>query len=211
METELTLSEKMYLLAIHPQKGGIIWAARNQMKQVICGALMLEVALSKKIRFDGKKVIFMDSESANPAQKIILGKIATSTTPRKAATWLSRILWKYGTIKKLLLQSLLQKRLIRIEDKQFLFFKWKKVFLFNNTRFSGFVGEVETMIFKGTEIEEEQYLLSLLPPSGSLSRIFPEREKRKLASKQLKKLAFENVVSKAVVASIRAARAAAVS
>jgi len=201
----------MYLLAIHPQKGGIVLAARNQMNQVICGAILLELAVAKKIRFDEKKVIFVDGKSVVPAQKFVLDKIATSATPRNAARWLSRIYWKYGTIKNHMLQSLLQKRLIRIEDKQFLFFKWKRVFLYNSTKFSGFVGELESMIFKGTDNEEEQYLLSLLPPSGLISRIFPEREKRKLANKQLKQLAFENVVSKAVIASIRAARAAAVS
>jgi len=211
METALSLSEKIYLLAIHPQKGGMVSSAFNQLNYAVSGAILLELFLENKIRFEGKKVILKDSKSSDPIQKLALDKIGAANTPRNSLRWVTRISYSGRFIRKSIQQSLTQKRWVRVEQKQFLFFRWKKVYLLDKTRVAGMVAEIENRIFRGTENPEERYLLSLLLPSGLLRRLFPVREKRKLARQKLKQMEVENVVSKAVADVIRASRAAAAS
>jgi hypothetical protein len=211
METALSLSEKIYLLAIHPQKGGMVSSAFNQLNYVVSGAILLELFLGNKIRFEGKKVILKDSKSSDPVLKLALEKIGAAKSPRNSIHWVSRISYSGRFIRGSIRQSLAQKRWVRVEQRQFLFFRWKKVYLLDKIRVAALVAETENRIFRGTENPEERYLLSLLLPSGLLRRLFPVREKRKLARQKLKQMEVENVVSKAVADVIRASRAAAAS
>jgi hypothetical protein len=204
MEFSLSLPEKIYLLAIHPQKGGIVTTAFNHLNFVVSGAVLLELFVEHKISFEERKVVLIEKKYSNPVQKLAIGKIEKSGTPRSVYRWIHRFSWSYRSVKNQIIQSLVSKRLIRIEQKQFLFIRWKKVYLVDKMRVAKMVGEIESWISKGSGDEENRFLLSLLPHSGLFSRLFPQRENRKPARQKLKQMGVENVVSKAVVMAIRA-------
>lgn len=51
MNQPIPLSQKLYVLGIHPEKGGLISASYSVMNTVLNGALFLELFLNKNIRF----------------------------------------------------------------------------------------------------------------------------------------------------------------
>jgi hypothetical protein len=211
METSLSIAEKIYLFSVHPEKGGIVAAAYNTLVPVLTGAVLFDLIASKKLTLEEKRIILNGNSAFDPLQAFVLEKIATASKPRTAQFWIHKFSWSSKKIKAFIKESLKQKRLLRIEQRQFLFFRWDKVFLTDRVKVTGFISEIETQIKGGGKAPVDDGLLSLLIPSELLKRMFPDREKRKNIKARLKQMQLENVVSKAVADVIRMSRAAAVS
>ena len=207
MNESIPLSQKLYLLGIHPQKGGIISAAYTAMDYALLGSLFLEFCQNKNIKFDNKKIIVLDIKSENKLHRFLLEKICKSKRPLKIARWINKLHSSMKHIRKDVQQGLVAKRIIRMQPKRFLFFTWEKPVLVNKQMVFKLVYEIEMQIFNGSASEEEIILLSFLKPAGLLRRIFPEREKRKLAKQKLNRMMIENQVSIAVADAISAAQA----
>jgi hypothetical protein len=73
-------------------------------------------------------------------------------------------------------QGLVDRRIIKMEPHQFLFFKWSKSKIINKQPLYNLISDIENQVFKGTENEEEIMLLSMLKPAGLIKRIFSERK-----------------------------------
>ncbi len=211
MDQPIPLSQKLYLLGIHPEKGGLNSATYHVIGFVLSGALFLELFQQGNIKFEEKKVVFLNDKTSNPIHQFLLEKIKQKPRPLKLGTWISKLNFSQKYIRKETQQGLVDKRLIKMEPHQFLFFHWKKSQILNHQVVYKLVSEIENLVFKGTENEEEIMLLSMLKPAGLLKRIFPERDKRKLAAEKLKKMMIDNQVSEAVSQAIAAAQAVAAS
>jgi len=211
MNQPIPLSQKLYLLGIHPEKGGLISASYSVMNTVLNGTLFLELFLNKNIRFDQKKVVFLNDRTGDPLHRFILEKIKQKSDPVKLSTWISKLGFSQKQIRKGVQQSLVDRRIIKMEPHQFLFFRWSKSKIINKQIVYHLVSDIENQVFKGTENDEDIMLLSMLKPAGLLKRIFPEREKRNRAIEKLKKMTVENQVSVAVSEAIAAAQAVAAS
>ncbi len=211
MNESIPLSQKLYLLGINPHKGGIISASYTAMDYVLIGTLFLELYQNKNINFENKRIVVLNTKSDNSLHQFLLEKIGKSKRPLRISRWINKLHFSLKHIKKEIQQSLVEKRIIRMQPKQFLFFKWKKPFLVNKQVVYKLVAEIEKLIFNGTANEDEIILLSFLKPAGLLKRIFPERDKRKKAKRKLKQLMVDNQVSIAVTDAISAAHAVAAS
>lgn len=211
MNQSIPLSQKLYLLGIHPKKGGLISASYSVININIIGALLLELYQNKNIRFEQKKIVFLNEKTSDSVHRFILEKIKQKPKPVKISTWISKFRFSYKYFRKEVQQGLVNKRIIRMEPHQFLFFDWHKSQIINHQVVYQLVSDIESKIFKGTENEEEILLLSMLKPAGLLKRIFPQKEKRLRATEKLKKLMSENQVSEAVSETIAAIQAIAAS
>ena len=211
MDQPIPLSQKLYLLGIHPEKGGLISSTYHVIKFVLAGALFLELFQQKNIKFEDKKVVFLNDKSADPLHRFVLGKIKQKSRPVNLGTWIGKLRFSQKYIRKEIQKALVDKRLIKMETHQFLFFHWERSKIINSQIVYRLVSEIENQIFKGTENEGEIMLLSMLKPAGLLKRIFPERERRKMAGEKLKEMMIDNQVSEAVSQAIAAAQAVAAS
>lgn len=211
MNQSIPLTQKFYLLGIHPEKGGLISASYSVMNIILIGALFLELFLNKHIRFEDKKVVFLNDKTTNPLHRFLLEKIKKKQGPVKISTWISKLHFSQKYIRSEVQKGLVDRRIIKMEPHQFLFFKWQKSKIINKQPLFNLISEIENQIFKGTENEEEIMLLSMLKPAGLIKRIFPEKEKRNRAVEKLKNLMVENQVSVAVSEAIAAAQAVAAS
>ena len=211
MNESIPLSQKLYLLGIHPEKGGIIGASYTAMNYVLIGSLLFELYQNKNIKFDKKRVVLLNLKSENALYRILLDKIGKSKRSSRISTWIQKFQYSLKHIRKEVQLGLVEKRIIRMQSKQFLFFKWKKPVLVNKQIVSKLVSAIEKQVFSGVVSEDEIILLSFLKPAGLLNRIFPERDKRKKAKLKLKKIMVENQVSVAVADAISAAQAVAAS
>lgn len=211
MNDTISISQKIYLLAIHPKKGGIIASAQNSMNYVIIGTLLIELYLAKNIDFVNNKIVLKNTKTPNLLHQFLLDKISSSSKSLKISSWIGKLTFSMRFIRNEVQNGLVQKRIIRMEQKRFLFFRWKSPEVVNFQLLYRLLAEIENNISKGTNNEEELILLSFLRPAALISRIFPEREKRKYAREKLKKMMAENQVSSAVTNSIVAANAVAAS
>jgi hypothetical protein len=75
MNSSIPLTQKLYLLGIHPEKGGLISASYSVMNIILIGALFLELFLNKHIRFEDKKVVFLNDKTTDPLHRFLLEKI----------------------------------------------------------------------------------------------------------------------------------------
>lgn len=211
MDQPIPLSQKLYLLGIHPEKGGLISSAYHAIHFVLSGAILLELFQQKNIKFEDKKVVFLNDKSADPLHRFVLEKIKQKSRPVNLGTWIGKLRFLQKYIRKEIQKALVDKRLIKMETHQFLFFHWERSKIINSQIVYRLVSEIENQIFKGTENEGEIMLLSMLKPAGLLKRIFPERERRKMADEKLKEMMIDNQVSEAVSQAIAAAQAVAAS
>jgi len=211
MNQPIPLSQKLYLLGIHPEKGGLISASYSVMNYILIGSLFLELFLNKNISFEQKKVVLLNDKTSDPLHRFLLEKIKLKPDPVKISSWINKLQFSQKYIRREVQQGLVKKTIIEMEPRQFLFFTWHKSKIIKTQLVFRLLADIENQIFKGTENDEEIVLLSMLKPAGLLKRIFPEREKRNRAIERLKKMTVENQVSVAVSEAIAAAQAVAAS
>lgn len=211
METLIPLAQKLYLLGIHPEKGGIVYQSGTAMDYVIVGGLLMEMYLNKNIKFDNKRIVLLSDKSDNLTHRFLLQKMSKAKRPRRISSWINKFYYSLNFIRGEVRDGLVSKRLVKIEDKRFLIFKWKKPFATNKQVLYKLVDEVKESIMRGTTDEETLILLSFIQPAGLLPRLFPDRQERKKARTRLKEMLVGNHVSAAVADAISASQAVAAS
>lgn len=209
MEQSIPLSHKLYLLGIHPEKGGIVSSAYTAMDYVMLGSLFLELHQNKNIRFENKRIVVVNMKTKNNLHRFLLEKLNKSSKPLKISRWIDKLHFSMKHIRHNIQQRLVDERIIRMKPRHFLFFKWTKPVIVNKAVVYQMTNELRNQIFKGTSVEDELILLSLIKPAGLLNRLFPEKQKRKQAQQRLKQLMIENQISAAVADAISAANAVA--
>lgn len=211
MNEPIRLSEKLYLLGIHPKNGGIISTSYTAMDYILLGALFLELYLNRNIRFEGRWIIIQDTSSKIPLHKYLLEKMSKPKRSLKISRWMNKLYFSLKYIRNDIRQELVNKRIIVMQSRRFLFFRWKVPVIINKQLIYHLVSDIENNVFKGTSDEEEIMILSMIKPAGLLKRIFQNKERRKLAKKKLTRLMVENQISIAVSDAISAAQAVAAS
>ncbi len=211
MNQSIPLSEKLYLLGIHPSKGRIIISAHKAMDYVLLGSLLTELWLNKKIMFENKRIIVINSYSKQQLHHFLLSKMKKRDKTLKISWWIRKLHFSMKFIRGEIQQNLVKKHIIKMEERQFLFLHWKKPVLLNKQPVYHLVADIEKQIFNGTKNEEEILLLSFLKPAGLLKRIFPDRLKRNQAKIRIKEMTIENPVSDEVARVIMASQAVAAS
>ncbi len=209
MNQKIPLSQKLYLLGIHPEKGGLLSSTYNVINIVLPGALIFELYQNSNIGIENKKVTVKSLKTEDPLHSFILEKLKQKSNPVKISAFIGQLQRSQKFIRNEVQQGLVDKRIIKMEPRQLLFIHWKKSKIINKQLLHNLVSEVENIVFKGTEDSGELMLLSMLKPAGLLKRLFPEREKRKRATERIKKMMAENQVSKAVSDAIEVMQAVA--
>jgi hypothetical protein len=209
MEYSLSLTEKLYLLAVHPDKGGIRMSSSSAIRYVLAGAVIFEMATRQSIRIENKMVHLLNSRSKNPMDTFVLEKLIKQKNQMKISALITKLSFSAATVRGSIQDSLVKKRLIRLEEKRFLFFRWKKPVLIKKQVVYKLQDDIRKWISRGTSGEEDIMLLSLLKPLGMMKSLFPDRNKRKEAIHQFRKMTVDNQVSENVSAAIAAANAVA--
>jgi hypothetical protein len=155
MNSSIPLTQKLYLLAIHPEKGGLISASYSVMNIILIGALFLELFLNKNVSFDQKKVVLLNDKTTDPLHRFLIEKIKHKQDPLKISTWISKLHFSQKYIRSDVQKGLVERRIIKMEPHQFLFFKWQKSKIINKQPLFNLISDIESQIFRGTENEEE--------------------------------------------------------
>jgi len=211
MEHQLSLPEKLYLLSINPQKGGLVNSEGLSLDYSIIAAYIMELERAGNIEIVDSRIRVKSFNSGCVVNAFILKKFKKFDNPLKISRWFNRLYYSLNHIKRGLKAGLVEKRVIRLEGHRFLFFGWQKPFLLEKTMAREMSLKVGNMVYEGQAAGDWKMFLSLIEPAGLLKRIFGDRQKRRNARQRLKQMNVDNEITVALKKAIAGARAAAVS
>lgn len=196
----LTLSEKLLLLALHDEKGSVVFSASMALPYGLAGALLLELYLANKITFVDKKVQVIDATTTNnELLNEALALIDNSSKLRGAEYWLSSISSKVKGIQQRLANQLVDKGILAEQEQTFL---W----VIKSTRYPtqdakpehDIRQQLKDIVLDGQNATEEDIaLLSLVQVCELIAEVF-NKDDRKFAQKRIKELSKDEKVSKAI-------------
>lgn len=209
MERSLKLSEKLFCLAVNPKNGGILLSASSALSLTLTGSVFVELMNKNLISIQNGVVhILNPTVQADDIHEFFLNRIRQRRKDRKLRNWLIYFNVRGRKIQRLFIRNLVRKNVLRTVEKRILFIPYEKVYLMDREWVESVREEVESAVLKREVQSDETLILAvMLAKTNLLSRIFPERPKRREAAGYLKKLP-ETDVSKAVQEAIQMMHAA---
>jgi hypothetical protein len=203
------LSEKLFCLAVNPKKGGILLSASSALGMTLTGAIFFELMNEKIVSVENRRVRLLNpSQQSDAVHEFVLRRMREHGRDRKIRVWISYFGARKRKLQKLFIRDLVRRNVLRTEERRFLFIPYEKVFVTDRERVESIANEVENAIFRKDQKTEESLTLAVLVArSNLLSRVFPERRRRKEAAKLMKKIP-ETDISKAVQDAIQMAQVA---
>ena len=199
MDRSLKLSEKLFCLTVNPRNGGILLIASSAMSMTLTGSVVVEL-LKKELISIEKSIVHLKNPSIqnDEIHEFFLNRIRLREKDRKLRNWISYFNVRGRKIQKLFIRSLVRKNVLRTEEKRILFIPYEKVYLMDMELVENIRKDVEITLLNLAGSSDDSIILSvMIAKANLLSRIFPDRERRKIASRNLKKLP-ETDISKAV-------------
>ena len=209
MDKTLKLSEKLFCLAVNPKNGGILLNASAALSMTLTGSVFVELMDKGLVTIDKGVVHLVNPMVQNDEiQEFFLNRIKLREKDRKMRNWISYFNARGRKIRKLFIRSLVLKNVLRIEEKRFLFIPYEKVYLMDRELVENIRIDVENAsLGKGNSSNDFLILAVMAAKTNLLSRIFPDRARRKEAARYLKNLP-ETDISKAVQEAIQMMHAA---
>ena len=209
MDKTLKLSEKLFCLAVNPKNGGILLNASAALSMTLTGSVFVELMDKGLVSIDKGVVHLVNPMVQNDEiQEFFLNRIKLREKDRKMRNWISYFNARGRKIRKLFIRSLVLKNVLRIEEKRFLFIPYEKVYLMDRELVENIRIDVENAsLGKGNSSNDFLILAVMAAKTNLLSRIFPDRARRKEAARYLKNLP-ETDISKAVQEAIQMMHAA---
>lgn len=209
MDKSLKLSEKLYCLAVNPKNGGILLNASAALSMTLTGSVFVELLNKELVSIEKGAVHLINSTVQNDEiHEFFLNRIRLRGKDRKMRTWISYFNVRGRKIQKLFIRDLVRKNVLRTEEKRFLFIPYEKVYLMDRELVDTIRRDVENASLGKITPNDDTLILSLMVfKTNLLSRIFPERVRRKEAAWFLKNLP-ETDISKAVQEAIEMMHAA---
>jgi len=206
----LTISEKLLLIAHHPDKARFR-IPEVQLKYGLIGALLLEMTLEERLVLENNKMVLKNKEiPADPVIKELTEKMGSQDSPRKIRFWIRRLAQKSARYKWLRLHGLEKKRVLRIEHRKFLgWIPYRRSTLVNKKLQYDLVRETRNSIMQQGELSNEQLVILGLVKACRMNNIIGrERSERSMINERLKTIMKENPIAEDVDRTIRQVQAA---
>lgn len=204
MKPELKPSEKLFCLSVNPDNGGFLMNASAVLGITLAGAVLVELMGKGIITLENKKVHLIKPMVQNDTiHEFFLNPLRQHGKDRKIRAWISWYQLRSRKIRKLFINELKHRNVLRVEERRFLFIPYQKVFLMDRTLIENLRREVEDTLLGKTEPTEESVILAIMvAKTNLLRRILPDREQRKRAAAFIKNLP-ETPLTKAVQEAIQ--------
>jgi len=205
---DLTLKEKLLLLAYHPDKGTNL--IPTYVGHGIAGAILLELAALKKINIEDNRIRLLDHKKTGDDQlDYLINILSNSSKNYKVKSILAKIQGKTSMIKKPLLEGLVKKRYLKREEKRFLIFRYNRYPSANISYRKDLIEYIRRLVLRNINSDNDIPLLAGLTGATRLSaKFFHNKEERKIATKRIKEIVKENQVDQAIDETIKAVQAA---
>ncbi|MDQ7065709.1 MAG: GPP34 family phosphoprotein [candidate division KSB1 bacterium] len=200
----LMLPEKLMLLALHDEKGAVVFSSSTALPFALAGGVLLELFFRKKITMADNKVRFLDAKNTG---ELVLDRtlrlMQESARPRDVKHWVTRIRRSMKNLKKEIIRSLVRKGILKQEVRRILWvFKLHRYPARDRVPEMEIRQHIRNVVLHGhPPTEEDVALLSLINACNLVGEVFPKNE-RKQAKQRLKELTRDEAIGKAVSAAV---------
>ena len=204
MDKSLKLSEKLFCLAVNPKKGGIYLNATAAITMTLTGSVFVELK-QKGFVFVNRGMVHLVNPTIQSDEilEFFLNRLRLRDKDRRMRTWIAYFHARGRKIQKLFIRHLVHKNVLRIEERRLLFFPYNRIFLKDPELVDHIRKDVENAILGSSALSDDLLILAMMAAKTNLlRRIFPDKVRRKLAIRNLKKLP-ETEISKAVQEAIQ--------
>ena len=200
----LNLMEELLLLALDDKKGKIIFSSSSALPYGLRGALLLELALVKKIDVVNKKLIVIDnSPTEDPLLNNALDIIANHHKQKKVKYWVSKLKSKMKQVRQDLLSGLMDKGIIEKRDEKILWLIPTKRYPTKNPIPENKVrSRIIDIVLHNKQADERSLMLISLINSCSLIKEVFAKEDRKEAKKKIKQIVEDESIGKAIISQV---------
>lgn len=218
----MNTAEKFLLLIQHPEKSRFIFPFRGRDAGFI-GAILLDLLHDGAIDVENGRLIMQSTDTGlSPAHSQVLEQIRGSARTRKAKTWIMRLSRKSRRYIREIQGGLESKKMIRLEHKKFLVFRYTGSKLMRPDIRKQIIYDIRDQLFHPKPVSEEKSLiLAVIDACGLYSLICRDRQERKACRRRIREIMKTDDVSRgvshaiqqthaAMVAAVAASRAAAV-
>lgn len=196
----LSLSEKLMLLALHDEKGSVIFSASTALPYGLSGALIIDLLFQERIALvEGKIKVRNPRPTGDGLLDETLQLIRASDKPRDIKYWVQRIYSKVKDLQKRVSNGLIEKKILERREQKIL---W----VFPSRRYPTIDAAPENEIrnniheivlrYKAPE-KDDIALLSLVKSCDLINEVF-DKPDRKIAKKRIEAIITGEIIGKAV-------------
>lgn len=199
-----TIAEELLLLAMDDEKGTVVFSASDYLNYGLAGAILAELTILERIELNDKKVVVINEEETGVTfLDSVLGEIKQSNKSKKVDDWINRINSKMGQMRKDMIQLLVEKGVLKEEEK-------KVLWIFNQSTYptdkeipeQEIRNRVHASLFGDEKPNvRSAMLLSLIKSCNLVDEVFSKDEKKE-ATKRMDEIIKNHDYGKAVKASI---------
>ncbi|MFD2033623.1 GPP34 family phosphoprotein [Belliella marina] len=207
---ELSLSEKLLLLAIHRENGKFITSDLH-LNYSLAGAILLELSIKEHLKLVDGNVYLKDIEKIDsPLLLGVTNLIQESKKPRTLKYWTQTLGRKSGKFRWSALKGLESKRIVRNQEKAFLgIFPYKRSFILDKQLRNEIHDSLKQFIrnpdFQNTE---QIALLGLIDASQMHKLLTSDSQNKKAIKKKIQEIVKENPIKDTVEIAIKEIQAA---
>lgn len=208
---DLNTAEKYLLLILHPDKSRYL-VTDQVINPGLLGAILVDLSIDGKIEIRDRKVFSKSSYcKLSEAHNLILNKISRSKRPRRVKTWISNLNWFGRKYRHMLLHDLAMKSKIRMEDKWFLFIKYKKAHLLDRDGRRSLLAQLKDVIINNKEMNDNTApLLGIIQACNMQKVLSKDNNELKVIKSTLKDLTRKDTISTEIVQVIEELNVAAI-
>lgn len=206
----LKIVKNFLLLSQHPEKGRFI-IDEIKLQYGIIGALFMQMSLDGMIDIvDDQLLLKAGKGSRNPIFSVMEEEIRKSKKTRKMNYWVSKLSKHSRRFKKIILNMLVEDRIIRIERRKFLgLIPWQQTFLVNQKARRDLIRQLKMDLLSANEISSDHLVLLALIETCKMQNIFThDKEELKKIRKKLKEITVINPIARSVNRNIKQVQAA---
>ena len=216
---KLRLSEELLVLALSEKRGTIAPFKREYIKYGVAAALLQELIILKKLELDEDMVTVIEGNPfgdklLDPALEIL----EQSVKKKKVQHWVSKLGGKYGKLKKILLDDLIDKGVLRPKEEPGVhegepgLFRRQRFKIWYDIPLQHLRKRLHDILVHGGEPDPRSLRLIGLIHACKLTRqVFTQKEDHDRLMMRIDALTGEDVFKKAVRSVVNSNRAAAVS
>jgi len=182
----MNTSEKFLLLIQHPVKSRFL-VSEPERRAGLIGSVILDLVYAHNLETDNKKLIVRTNKTElSEAHRLILQKIDESGKIRKVRSWIERLFRHSGRYQKMLLNNLVDKKIVEIIPVWFLFIRYFRPRLVNTTVRDNLIEEIRSIVFKDKKADNENALILGLIEACNMHKIIcRDRFEKKICKKKL--------------------------
>lgn len=196
----LSFAEELILIALDDEKGKTISMPTMSLEYGLAGALLMELALNNKIDTDLTHLMLIDSTpTGDVLLDKILGIIGKSDAQKDAKYWIKEIVANIENIKEILIEKLVEKRVLKIEEHKILwFFHTRRYPVINNKEEKEVKKRIREIILNDLIPDPKDVVIVCLIDACDLVGEVFSKEERGIALERINQISKMDLIGQAV-------------